>query len=68
MSAGQGPNLGGLDEVVWAPRVNPSLIRRLYETDAQGIVDDDLINNPPPADWYRVVATCLIEKKEQSSC
>lgn len=33
-----------LDEVRWAPRVNPSLIRRLYETDARGIVDDELIN------------------------
>jgi hypothetical protein len=35
---------GGLDEVRWAPRVNPSLIRRLYETDARGIVDDELID------------------------
>jgi hypothetical protein len=35
---------GGLDEVRWAPRVNPSLISRLYETDARGIVDDELIN------------------------
>jgi hypothetical protein len=34
----------GLDEIRWAPRVNPSLIRRLYETDALGIVDDDLID------------------------
>jgi hypothetical protein len=32
-----------LAEVRWAPRVNPSKIRRLYETDARGIVDDELI-------------------------
>jgi predicted RNA-binding Zn-ribbon protein involved in translation (DUF1610 family) len=32
-----------LAEVRWAPRVNPAKIRRLYETDARGIVDDDLI-------------------------
>jgi ribosomal protein S27AE len=30
-------------EVRWAPRVNPNKIRRLYETDARGIVDDELI-------------------------
>src|SRR5438552_1783938 len=32
-----------LAEVRWAPRVNPHKIRRLYETDARGIVDDELI-------------------------
>ena len=36
---------GDIDEVRWAPRVNPSLIRRLYETDARGIVDAELIEN-----------------------
>jgi predicted RNA-binding Zn-ribbon protein involved in translation (DUF1610 family) len=34
----------GPDQIRWAPRVNPSLIRRLYESDARGIVDDDLID------------------------
>jgi hypothetical protein len=38
-------NRGGLDEVRWAPRVNPSLIRRLYEADARGIVDDELFDD-----------------------
>ena len=28
----------------WAPRVKPGLIRRLYLTDAKGIVDEDLID------------------------
>src|SRR3954447_14811943 len=32
-----------LAEVRWAPRVDPQKIRRLYETDARGIVDDELI-------------------------
>src|SRR5436305_3499491 len=32
-----------LAEVRWAPRVNPHKIRRLYETDARGIVDEELI-------------------------
>lgn len=30
--------------VRWAPRVHPSKLRRLYELDAQGILDDDLID------------------------
>jgi hypothetical protein len=32
-----------LAEVRWASRVNPQKIRRLYETDARGIVDEELI-------------------------
>src|SRR5207249_3002792 len=32
-----------LAEVRWAPRVNPQKIRRLYETDARGIIDEELI-------------------------
>ena len=28
----------------WASRVNPALVRRLYETDARGIVDEELID------------------------
>src|SRR5260370_19635440 len=32
-----------LAEVRWAPRVNPHKIRRLYDTHARGIVDDELI-------------------------
>lgn len=33
-----------LEKVRWASRVNPRLIRRLYETDARGIVDEELID------------------------
>ena len=29
----------------WAPKVRPDKIRRLYEQDARGIVDDDLIDD-----------------------
>ena len=31
--------------IKWAPRVSQKQIRRLYETDARGIVDEDLIND-----------------------
>ena len=33
-----------LAEVRWASRVNPSLIRRLYESDARGLLDDELLD------------------------
>ncbi len=33
-----------LAEVRWASRVNPSTIRRLYEADAHGIVDEELVD------------------------
>ena len=43
-----------LAEVRWAPRVNPSAIRRLYETDARGIVDAEQID----AVGYALYARC----------
>jgi predicted RNA-binding Zn-ribbon protein involved in translation (DUF1610 family) len=39
--AGSNTSLLGLH---WASRVNPILIRRLYQTDARGIVDEELID------------------------
>ena len=39
--AGSNLSLHGVD---WASRVNPILIRRLYQTDAHGIVDEELID------------------------
>jgi len=31
-------------EIRWAPRVRPRLIKRLYRTDARGIIDEELID------------------------
>ncbi|MGH2352695.1 MAG: hypothetical protein ACRDI2_17840 [Chloroflexota bacterium] len=45
---------GFIDEIRWAPRVNPSAIRRLYETDALGIVDEEQID----AVGYALYARC----------
>jgi hypothetical protein len=39
---------------VWAPRVPQALIRRLYESDARGIVDDELIHQA----GYALLARC----------
>ena len=33
------------DRIRWAPKVRPDKIRRLYELDARGIVDDELIDD-----------------------
>jgi hypothetical protein len=44
LAPGSPPGRGGLGDVRWASRVNPSLIRRLYEPDARGIVDEGLID------------------------
>jgi len=44
-------------EVQWAPRVNPSTIRRLYEIDARGIADEDLIDEVGYA-LFRPAALC----------
>lgn len=41
-------------DVHWAPRVNPHLIRRLYETDARGILDEELIDKV----GYALYARC----------
>jgi predicted RNA-binding Zn-ribbon protein involved in translation (DUF1610 family) len=37
----------------WAPKVPQAIIRRLYTTDAQGIVDDELIDRVGWALWER---------------
>jgi hypothetical protein len=43
-----------LAAIRWAPRVNPSAIRRLYETDALGIVDEQQIDDV----GYALYARC----------
>lgn len=36
--------MAGADEIRWARRVRPEVIRRLYTLDAKGIVDEELID------------------------
>lgn len=43
------------DLPTWAPRVKPHLIRRLYESDALGIYDEELLNEV----GWRLYARCL---------
>jgi predicted RNA-binding Zn-ribbon protein involved in translation (DUF1610 family) len=46
--------MSDLERVQWASRVNPARIRRLYETDARGIVDEELIDKV----GYALYARC----------
>jgi len=36
--------MGSLQDIQWAPRIKQELIRRLYELDARGIQDEELID------------------------
>lgn len=40
-------------KIRWAPKVPQQTIRRLYQTDAKGIIDDELINEVGWALWDR---------------
>lgn len=40
-------------KIHWAPKVSRAKIRRLYETDAQGIIDDEQIDDVGWALWQR---------------
>jgi hypothetical protein len=46
--------MAGADEIRWARRVKPDLIRRLYTLDAKGIVDEQLIDEV----GYAMLARC----------
>ena len=46
--------MGELGNVRWASRVNPALVRRLYESDARGFVDEELIDKV----GYALYARC----------
>jgi ribosomal protein L37AE/L43A len=43
----------GDGKIRWAPKVPQQKIRRLYQTDAKGIIDDELINDVGWALWER---------------
>ncbi|MGI6704943.1 MAG: hypothetical protein ACOX6S_01330 [Clostridia bacterium] len=41
----------------WAPKVNPNKIRRLYQQDAKGILDDELLDDV----GYSLYGSCIIK-------
>ena len=41
------------EQIEWAPRVKPHTIRRLYELDAKGILDENLIDEVGFGLWAR---------------
>jgi hypothetical protein len=46
--------MSGADEIQWARRVKPEVIRRLYTLDTKGVVDEDLIDEV----GYAMYARC----------
>jgi hypothetical protein len=54
--------------IVWARRVAPQKIRRLYASDAAGIVDEDLINEVGYAFYARCEAVWLVTERRCIQC
>jgi|GEM_PF-766854 hypothetical protein len=52
------------DDIHWAPRLKPALIRRLYTMDARGIVDEDLIDEV----GYGLLARCESIRRVTERC
>ena len=52
----------------WAPKVSRQAIRRLYETDAKGIVDEDLINDVGYALFVRCDTIRIVTEQRCPEC
>ncbi|MEK7476110.1 MAG: hypothetical protein AAB152_10845 [Candidatus Coatesbacteria bacterium] len=46
---------------VWAPRVEPSKIRRLYESDARGLMDEELLDEVGTGFYARVQSILVVQ-------
>lgn len=53
-----------LTKIRWAPRLRPQLLKRLYETDAQGIRDLDLCNDVGMTLFMRCRTYALVLRRE----
>ena len=55
------------DRIKWSPRIQPALIKQLYEADALGLQDDDLCNDV----GFRLYLRCqtiLMVSKDEVAC
>ncbi len=52
----------------WAPRVDPQSIRRLYKSDAKGLVDEDLINDVGFALYARCETIRIVTERRCPEC
>jgi len=55
----------GIDEVTWAPRISKEKIRRLYISDAQGMLDEDLLADVGTRLFQRCRSIIEIEEARQ---
>ena len=54
--------------IVWARRIRPHKIRQLYENDAAGILDEDLINDVGYALYARCEAVWMVTERRCIKC
>ncbi len=52
------------ERIRWSPRIRPELIRRLYESDAQGFQDNELCNEAGFRLWLRCQTIVMVSRDE----
>jgi hypothetical protein len=60
--------MNGQARIRWAPKVRPHKIRQLYENDAQGILDEDLIDDVGYALYARCEAIWMVTERRCLQC
>lgn len=48
----------------WAPKIQPALLRRLYDSSAAGMLDADTLAEAGAALWLRCEAVCMVSRRE----
>ena len=62
------PHRDDAEPIQWAPKVERDKIRRLYETDAKGIVDEDLIDDVGYSLYARCEAIQMVTERRCPHC
>jgi hypothetical protein len=52
------------ERISWSPRIRPALIKRLYESDALGLQDDELCNDVGYRLYLRCQTVLMVSKNE----
>jgi hypothetical protein len=55
-------------QITWAPKVKQSKLLRLYQTDAQGLVDEDQINEVGTALYWRCESIIMVTEANRVNC
>ena len=57
--------MSGRDEIQWPPRVSKQKIRRLYQSDAQGLLDEELLDDVGTLLYQRCLAIFTVYEAGQ---